>query len=72
MLAGGPAYRGDVKVSQYAFDKVVEWKGRTLNHLLQQVNTFHIGDKDAAKRADDLLDCATYSIIVACVDHRTF
>lgn len=72
MLAGGPAYAGDVKISQYAFDKTVEWKGRTLNHLLQQVTTFRIGDKEAYKRADDLLDCAAYSIIVACADRRTF
>lgn len=72
MLAGGPSYRGDCKISQYAFDKTTEWKGRTLNHLLQQVTTFRIGDKDAYKRADDLLDCATYSIITACADSRTF
>lgn len=70
MIAGGPAYRGDVKISQYCFDKIVEWKGRSANHLTAQLTTFHIGDKDAAKRADDLLDCACYSIIVACVDQR--
>ena len=72
MLAGGPAHAGMCKVSQYAFDKTVEWKGRNLNHLLQQITSFRIGDKEAYKRADDLLDCATYSIIVACADHRTF
>jgi hypothetical protein len=72
MLAGGPAYSGDIKISQYAFDKTVEWRGRTLNHLIQQVTTFRIGDKEAYKRADDLLDCAAYSIIVACADRRTF
>ena len=71
MIAGGPAYRGDCRISQAAFDKVQEWRGRTLNHLLQQVTTFRIGDKDAAKRADDLLDCAAYSLIVACADSRT-
>ena len=60
-----------VASSQAAFDKVQEWRGRTLNHLLQQVTTFRIGDKDAAKRADDLLDCAAYSLIVACADSRT-
>ena len=71
LLAGGPAYRGDVAISDVAFNKVVDWRGRTRNHLTQQVTTFRIGDKDAAKRADDLLDCATYSIIVACVDERS-
>lgn len=71
MLAGGPAYRGDCKISQFCFDKTVEWRGRTLNHLIQQVTTFRIGDKEAYKRADDLLDCAAYSIIVSCADSRT-
>ena len=71
MIAGGPAYRGDCKISEFAFNKLVEWRGRTLNHLTQQVTTFRIGDKDAAKRADDLLDCAAYSIIVACADRLT-
>lgn len=70
MIAGGPAYRGDVAISEHAFNKVVDWRGRQRNHLTQQVTTFRIGDKDAAKRADDLLDCAAYSIIVACVDER--
>lgn len=72
MVAGGTAYSGQCKISRYAFDKTVEWKGRTLNHLLQQVSTFRIGDKEAYKRADDLLDCATYSMIVGCADARTF
>ena len=71
MLAGGPAYRGDVAISRYAFDKVQEWKGRTLNHFTHQVTTFRIGDKEAYKRADDLLDCFCYGVIVACADART-
>lgn len=62
MIAGGPAYRGDCKISRYAFDKRMEWKGRTMNHLMNQVCMFRVGDKDAYKREDDLLDCATYSI----------
>ena len=72
MLAGGPAYRGDAKISQYAFDKVQDWKGRSMNHLLQQVTTYRLGDKESYRRADDLLDCAAYSIIVTCADRRTF
>jgi hypothetical protein len=68
LLAGGPASRGECKISQFAFDKTVEWKGRTLNHLLQQVTSFRIGDRDAMRRADDLLDTACYSIITTCVN----
>ena len=57
----GYVYRGDVKISQFAHDKVVTFKNSTRNHLLSQVCGFRLGDKDAAKRADDLLDCFTYS-----------
>jgi hypothetical protein len=72
MLAGGPAFAGMVKVSQYCYDKKVQWKSKTMNHFLHQMTTYRIGDKDAAKRADDLYDCGAYSIIVACADARTF
>jgi len=67
MIAGGPAYRGECKISRHAFDKVIPWKGRNLNHLVHQVVTFRIGDKDASKRADDLLDTACYSIALTLV-----
>ena len=70
MLAGGPAFRRQVKYSRHLFEKVIEWKRRSANHLLHQVESFRIGDKDAYKRADDLLDCFTYAIVVALVDWR--
>lgn len=65
LIAGGPAYRGEAKISRHALEKLVEWKGRTENHLMNQITRFRIGDKDAYKREDDLLDCATYSIALA-------
>ena len=71
MMAGGAAYEGRCKISRHAYDKTIMWKTRTMNHLLHQVSTFRVGDKEAYKRADDLLDCATYSIIVALTDART-
>ena len=71
MIAGGPAYQGLCKISRHAFDKVVEWKGRTMNHLIHQVTTFRIGDKDAYRRADDLLDGFVYSIVLALSDQRS-
>lgn len=67
-IAGGPASAGLCKISEHAYNKTQEWKGRTHNHLIHQVTTFRIGDKDAAKRADDLLDCATYSIALTLAD----
>lgn len=57
----GYVYRGDVKISRYAHDKVATFKGSTRNHFLSQVCGFRLGDKDASKRADDCLDTFTYA-----------
>lgn len=61
----GYVYRGMVKISQHAYDKLVAFKGQTRNHLLTQVTGFRLGDKDAHKRADDLVDCWCYGIALA-------
>lgn len=60
----GYFHQEKLKISQYAFEKVVNFKGATRNHLLTQVTSFRIGDKEASKRADDLLDCFTYGIAI--------
>lgn len=64
LMASGPVYRGEVKFSDFAFDKVAEYKGQTRNHMLSQVVSYRIGDKDAAKRADDLADAFMYGVII--------
>jgi hypothetical protein len=61
----GYFYRGLVKISRQAFTKTKNYKGKTLNHFRSQVVGFKIGDKDARKRQDDLLDCATYGAAIA-------
>jgi len=68
MNAGAPAYRREVKFAAPCFDKVIEWKGRSQNHLVHQLTSFRMADKDAYKRADDLLDCATYAIVLSLVE----
>jgi hypothetical protein len=60
----GYYHQGKMKISQYAFDKVVNFKNVTRNHLITQVTGFRIGDKDAYKRADDLLDTFVYSLAI--------
>ena len=60
----GYVYRGWVKITKHAFDKVTTYKETTRNHLLGQIVGFRVGDKDAT-REDDLLDCFTYGIAVA-------
>lgn len=61
-----------IKISEYAYDKVVTFKGNTRNHLLTQITGFRIGDKDAHKRADDLFDCFVYGLAIGCGDSRGF
>lgn len=60
----GYVYRGLVKMARPAYDKTVNYKGTTRNHLLGQVVGFRVGDKDAT-REDDLLDCFCYGCAVA-------
>jgi hypothetical protein len=64
----GYVYQGKVKLTDYAFKKMVNFKGSTRNHLVSQVTGFRMGDKKAATRADDLLDCFTYGIALTLGD----
>lgn len=59
----GYHYQGLCKITQPAFDKIVTTKGRSANHLLSQVCGYRVGQKDAE---DDLLDCYTYGLALAC------
>lgn len=61
-----------VKMSEYAFNKTMLFKGFTMNHLLSQIGAYRIGDKDAYKRADDLSDAFVYGVAVACGDSQGF
>ena len=72
LSVSGYHYKGDIKISQTAYDKVFMYKGAMRNHLVSQVTGFRIGDKDAAKRADDLLDCYSYGPCIALGDAGGF
>lgn len=65
LSVSGYVYQGLFKISQYAYDKVVQFKGITRNHWLTQVLGFRIGDPEAYKRADDLADTFTYGLSIA-------
>jgi len=58
-------YQGLCKISQHAHDKIVNYKGISRNHLISQITSFRLGDPDAAKRADDLLDVYVYALGLA-------
>lgn len=68
LSVSGYVHQGKVKISEYAFNKVVNYKGSSKNHLLSQVCGYRLGSKDAAKRADDLFDAFTYGISIALGD----
>ena len=60
----GYVHRGQVKYTDHAFNKTATYKRRSLNHLLDQVESFRIGD-NAIHREDDLLDTFCYGIVLA-------
>ena len=62
----GYVFRGMLKLSRYAFDKVTTYKGTSRNHWLAQVTGFRIGARDGAP--DDLLDTMTYALAIVCGD----
>jgi hypothetical protein len=60
----GYVHRGNVKYTEYAFNKTSIYKAKSRNHLLEQVESFRIGDKES-HREDDLLDTFCYGIALA-------
>jgi len=68
--ASGPVFRGDVKLSRHAYDKIATFKGTTRNHMVSQIAGFRIGDKHASTRADDLLDTFTYAVAITLGDQE--
>lgn len=68
----GYVYQGLVKFSELAWNKTKMFKGFEKNHLASQVLTFTIGDKNAATRADDLLDAFCYGVAIALGNNEGF
>ncbi len=60
----GYVHRERVKYTARAFDKTVIYKQRSQNHLLAQVESFRVGDRDR-DREDDLLDTFCYGVALA-------
>jgi hypothetical protein len=60
----GYVHRGEVKYSDYAFNKVTTYKQKTRNHLIEQIESFRVGDKKS-DREDDALDTFCYGIAIA-------
>jgi len=71
LSVSGYVYRGNVKYTDYAFNKTTVYKRKSRNHLSDQIESFRIGDKDN-KREDDLLDTFCYGIALALGDGSGF
>jgi hypothetical protein len=67
----GYVHRGLVKYTEHAFNKTSVYKGKSRNHLLDQVESFRIGDKKS-EREDDLLDTFCYGIALALGNNEGF
>jgi hypothetical protein len=60
----GYVHRGNVKYTDNAFNKTFPYKGKARNHLVEQVESFRVGDKNN-RREDDLLDTFCYGIALS-------
>jgi hypothetical protein len=67
----GYVHRELVKYTDVAFDKTTVYKRHSRNHLLDQVESFRVGDKKS-EREDDLLDTFCYGIALALGDDKGF
>jgi len=70
LSVSGYHHREMCKISRHAYDKIVAVKGISRNHLVSEVVGFRIGDKDAHRRADEMLDNYTGLLAVTLGDYE--
>lgn len=58
-------HRGEVKITEYAYNKAVTYKGRSQNHFLSQFFGYRLG---VPNQSDDLYDTGVYGISIALGD----
>lgn len=66
----GYVYQGRVKLSRHSYEKTLNYKGSTRNHLMHQVLTFTLSFKEQSE--DDLLDGFCYGIAIALGNQEGF
>lgn len=66
LAISGYVYRDMVKISDYAYNKVMVYRDTSKNHFLSQVCGYRLGAKTA--HGMDLLDCFTYSVAIGLGD----
>lgn len=67
----GYVHRELVKYTEDAFNKTAVYKRHARNHLLDQIESFRVGDK-ASDREDDLLDTFCYGVALALGNREGF
>lgn len=60
LSASGYVYKGQTKMSEYAYDKTVSYKGRTLNHMYDQITTYRMS-YGTPRDEDELFDIFCYA-----------
>jgi len=71
MSASGYIFKGMVKITQRAYDKVTSFHGRTRNHFWWQATNYRIGHGTPTDE-DEMFDCLCYGAIIACGDATGF
>jgi hypothetical protein len=66
----GYVFRGWCKFCRECFDKVVNYKGDSANHLRRQVIGYRVNNKEQVE--DDLTDCFTYAMMITCGNMQGF
>jgi hypothetical protein len=69
--SSGYVHRGCIKYTDHAFNKMSVYKGKSRNHLVEQIESFRIGDKNS-DREDDLLDTFCYGIAISLGNNEGF
>lgn len=68
LLISDVVENGQVKITEAAFNKVKTFRNASANHLIRQITSFQLSDKEADKRQDDLLDAFAYGVALGLKD----
>ena len=71
LSVSGYVHQAKVKYTAHAFNKTAMYKQKSRNHLVEQIESFRIGDKEG-KREDDLLDTFCYGVALALGNNEGF
>jgi hypothetical protein len=65
----GYVQKGLLKITASCYNKLVVYKGRSKNHLVDQITTFRMG-RGTALDEDELFDCFNYAAAICFGDEK--